>query len=58
VHTFPFVIRVVHADNRSESINHGIAELRNKLNIEFTKSRPRQCNDKAVVESKGSVRVN
>lgn len=54
VHTFPFVIRGFHADNGSEYINHRVAELLNKLNIEFTKSRPRQSNDNALAESKNA----
>ena len=54
LHTFPFVIRGFHADNGSEYINRRVAELLNKLNIEFTKSRPRQCNDNALAESKNA----
>jgi len=54
--TFPFAIHGFHADNGSEYINHRVAELLNKLNIEFTKSRPRRSNDNALAESKnGSV---
>jgi transposase InsO family protein len=54
---FPFVIRGFHADNGSEYINHQVASLLNRLQVEeFTKSRARQCNDNALVESKnGSV---
>jgi len=53
---FPFRIRGFHSDNGSEYVNHRVAELLNKLNIEFTKSRSRQTNDNALVESKnGSV---
>ncbi|WP_459615035.1 DDE-type integrase/transposase/recombinase [Bordetella sp. 2513F-2] len=53
---FPFQILGVHADNGSEYINHRVAELLHKLNVEFTKSRPRHSNDNALVESKnGSV---
>jgi transposase InsO family protein len=51
---FPFVIRGFHSDNGSEYINHRIAELLNKLNIEFTKSRARRTNDNALVESKNA----
>ena len=49
--------RAFHADNGSEYINHRVAALLNKLHIgQFTKSRARQCNDNALVESKnGSV---
>ncbi len=45
-----------HTDNGSEFINRVVAELLNKLLIEFTKSRPRRINDQALVESKnGSI---
>ena len=54
--TFPFVLGGFHADNGSEYINKGVANLLEKLRIEFTKSRSRQTNDNALVESKnGSV---
>ena len=33
---FPFILRGFHADNGSEYINHRVAELLNKLNIELT----------------------
>jgi len=52
--TFPFIIRGFHADNGSEYINHRVADLLNKLNIEFTKSRPRHSNDNALAESKNA----
>ncbi|MFT5691678.1 MAG: transposase InsO family protein [Oceanicoccus sp.] len=53
---FPFKIRGFHADNGSEYINYTVAELLEKLHIEFTKSRPRHSNDNGLVESKnGSV---
>jgi len=53
---FPFKILGFHADNGSEYVNHQVAEMLNKLLIEFTKSRPRRSNDNALVESKnGSV---
>jgi transposase InsO family protein len=52
--TFPFVIQGFHADNGSEYINRRVAELLNKLHIEFTKSRPRQSNDNALAESKNA----
>ena len=57
IHAFPFVVRGIHADNGSEYINHRVARLLNKLNIqEFTKSRSRRSHDNALVESKnGSV---
>ncbi len=53
---YPFVIRGFHSDNGSEFINQVVAQLLNKLLIEFTKSRPRRTNDQALVEGKnGSV---
>lgn len=53
---FPFVILSFHADNGSEYINQHVARLLKKLLIELTKSRARQSNDNALVESKnGSV---
>jgi transposase InsO family protein len=54
--TFPFIILGFHADNGSEYINAHVARLLEKLRIELTKSRARQTNDNALVESKnGSV---
>lgn len=57
IQAFPFTIRGFHADNGSEYINHQVARLLNKLQVEeFTKSRARRCNDNALVESKnGSI---
>ena len=52
--TFPFAIRGFHCDNGSEYINHRVARLLDKLNIEFTKCRPRRSNDNALVESKNA----
>jgi transposase InsO family protein len=52
---FPFKIRGFHADNGSEYINHQVANLLGKLNIEFTKSRPRHSNDNGLVETKNGV---
>ena len=48
---FPFKIRGFHDDNGSEHINYSVAELLEKLQIEFTKSRPRHSNDNGLVES-------
>lgn len=54
--SFPFRILGFHSDNGSEYVNHKVAALLSKLNIEFTKSRSRQTNDNALAESKnGSV---
>lgn len=53
---FPFYVKGFHTDNGSEYINKRVARLLNKLLIELTKSRARQTNDNALVESKnGSV---
>ena len=53
---FPFSVLGFHSDNGSEYINKRVAELLDKLLIEFTKSRSRQSNDNALAESKnGSV---
>lgn len=49
---FPFIILGFHSDNGSEYINKRVAELLEKLRIEFTKSRSRQTNDNALAESK------
>lgn len=54
---FPFRILGVHADNGSEYINHRVASLLNKLNAEFTKSRPRRSNDNALAETKNGAVV-
>ena len=51
---FPFNISGFHADNGSEYINHQVARLLNKLNIELTKSRSRHSNDNALAESKNA----
>lgn len=52
--TFPFTIRGFHTDNGSEYINHKVARLLDKLNVEFTKCRARRSNDNALVESKNA----
>ena len=55
IEAFPFVVQGIHADNGSEYINHRVAALLNKLHVgEFTKSRPRHCNDNALAESKNA----
>ena len=54
---FPFTILGFHSDNGSEFVNKQIARLLNKLLIEFTKSRSRQTNDNALVESKNGAVV-
>ncbi len=54
---FPFHILGFHSDNGSEYINGRVARLLGKLLIEFTKSRARQTNDNALVESKNGAVV-
>ncbi len=43
--TFPFTLLGFHSDNGSEYINKRVAELLEKLRIEFTKSRSRHSNE-------------
>jgi len=52
---FPFVIRGFHSDGGSEFINHKTAQFLEKLRVEFTRSRPRQTNDNALVECKNGA---
>lgn len=54
---FPFQLHGFHADNGSEYINHRVADLLAKLNIELTKSRPRHSNDNALAETKNGAIV-
>jgi transposase InsO family protein len=49
---FPFIIKGFHSDNGSQYINKRVAEMLTKLNVEFTKSRPRHGNDNALAECK------
>ncbi len=56
IELFPFEVKEIHTDNGSEYINCRVAKLLNKLLIDLTKSRARQSNDNALVESKnGSI---
>jgi hypothetical protein len=55
--SFPFEIRGFHSDGGSEYINFDIAAMLNKLNIEFTRSRPRHTNDNALAECKNGAIV-
>ena len=55
LHQFPFQIRGFHSDNGSEFINHTVAQLLNKLLVEFTKSRASRSNDNALVEGKNGA---
>jgi transposase InsO family protein len=52
---FPFRILGFHSDNGSEFLNVAVAKLLGKLLIEQTKSRPRQSNDNALVETKNGA---
>lgn len=52
---YPFTIIEFHADNGSEYINYVVVKLLNKLLIKLTKSRSRQTNDNALVESKNGA---
>lgn len=54
---FPFALLSFHSDNGSEYINKRVAELLEKLRIEFTKSRSRHSNDNALAESKNAAIV-
>jgi hypothetical protein len=55
--SFPFTILGFHADNGSEYINYTVAKLLEKLNVEFTKSRPRHSNDNGLAETKNGAIV-
>jgi len=55
LHQFPFRILGFHCDNGSEFINHTVAQLLNKLLVEFTKSRPYRTTDNALVEGKNGA---
>jgi transposase InsO family protein len=55
LHQFPFRIVGFHADNGSEFVNHTVAELLNKLLVEFTRSRPNRSSDNALVEGKNGA---
>ncbi|CAM2198499.1 Integrase catalytic domain-containing protein (plasmid) [Paraburkholderia kururiensis] len=49
---FPFTILGFHSDGGTEYINYEVAAMLEKERIEFTRSRPRRCNDNALAESK------
>ena len=49
------MIRGFHSDSGGEYVNHEIAQLLDKLRVEFTKSRPRQTNDNALAECKNGA---
>lgn len=54
---FPFEILGFHADNGSEYVNHRVAQMLDKLRIEFTRSRPRHSNDNGLAETKNGAVV-
>jgi transposase InsO family protein len=54
---FPFAILGFHADNGSEYVNHRVAEMLEKLRVEFTRSRPRRSNDNGLAETKNGAVV-
>ena len=54
---FPFEILGFHADNGSEYVNHRVAQMLDKLRIEFTRSRPRRSNDNGLAETKNGAVV-
>ena len=54
---FPFNIINFHSDNGSEYVNKTVADLLEKLRIEFTKSRPRHSNDNGLAEGKNAAVV-
>jgi transposase InsO family protein len=55
LHQFPFRILGFHCDNGAEFLNHTVAQLLNKLLVEFTKSRPYRTTDNALVEGKNGA---
>ncbi len=57
IEQFPFRILGFHADNGSEYVNHRVAQMLNKLRIEFTRSRPRHSNDNGLAETKNGAIV-
>src|SRR5450631_3517951 len=57
LHQFPFRILGFHCDNGSEFINQQVAQMLNKLLVEFTKSRAYKTTDNALVEGKNGAVV-
>lgn len=57
LHQFPFQILGFHCDNGSEFLNHRVAQLLEKLRVEFTKSRAYRTTDNALVEGKNGAVV-
>lgn len=54
-HQFPFPILGFHVDNGSEYINYRVAELLERWQAEFTKSRACRSQDNALVEGKNGA---
>ena len=54
---FPFELLGFHADNGSEYVNKKVAEMLDKLRVEFTRSRPRHSNDNRLAETKNGAVV-
>jgi transposase InsO family protein len=54
---FPFEVLGFHADNGSEYVNHQMAQMLDKLRIEFSRSRPRRSNDNGLAETKNGAVV-
>jgi hypothetical protein len=52
---YPFKILGFHSDNGSEYLNYRVADMLNKLLVEFTKSRPCRSTDNALVEGKNGA---
>ncbi|MDO8604750.1 MAG: hypothetical protein Q7K40_05160 [bacterium] len=53
--SFPFRVIEFHSDNGSEYINHQVAKMLNKMNIDQTKSRSRHSEDNALAEGKNGA---
>ena len=45
------------ADNRSQYVNHCVANMLDKLKVKFTHSRPRHSNDNRLAENKNGAVV-
>jgi len=54
---FPFTIQGFHSDSGFEYVNYDVAKLLEEQQIDFTRSRPRHCNDNALAEAKNGVVV-
>ena len=53
-----FIIRGFHFDKNSESVNHAVAQLLNKLLIRFTRSRLKHTDDNGLVETKNGTMLH